>query len=279
MTSDHETDAVRIRDLAFRYGNSEKEPVLEGVSFNVADGEFVSIVGPSGCGKTTLLNCICGFNQPSHGEIQVYGQAVHDVVAGRAAFMFARDTLLPWRTAEGNVELAIRLREKRRPRTHRVSRTAIAAEARELMGRVGLGGFEEYPIEELSHGMRQRVALARTLAISAPLILMDEPFGALDAQTRIVMQNEFLSVWDTYRRSVVLITHDVAEAIVMSDRVIVLGGAPATVLADISVQLPRPRDPVAIHSTHESAELFKSIWAHLREAASPRLNRTTKGPS
>ncbi len=258
-------DAVAVSNVSYRYPGSDTN-VLEHVSVTVKDGEFISIVGPSGCGKTTLLNCIAGFESPQTGDISVYGQQVKSVVGGRAAFMFARDTLFPWRTAQGNVEVAIELRQRRQSRRRR-SRSEAVREARELLARVGLQGFESYAVDSLSHGMRQRVALARTLAIDAPVILMDEPFGALDAQTRMIMQNEFLSVWDSLRRSVLLITHDVSEAIVMSDRVIVLGGRPATVLADIVVGLPRPRDAISVHDAPESARLFGEIWTRLREAS------------
>jgi NitT/TauT family transport system ATP-binding protein len=240
------SDAVSISDVTYRYPGSDAN-VLEDVSIALRDGEFLSIVGPSGCGKTTLLDCVAGFLRPRSGEIRVRGERVEDVVPGRAGFMFARDTLLPWRSAIGNVK-------------------EMEEEAQDLLARVGLRGFESYMIDELSQGMRQRVALARTLAIDVPLILMDEPFGALDAQTRVVMQNEFLSVWEKQRRSVMLITHDVAEAIVMSDRIIVLGGRPAGVMADIRVGLPRPRDAVSIHG--EGGELFREVWHKLETASS-----------
>jgi NitT/TauT family transport system ATP-binding protein len=259
------SNAVSISDVTYRYPGSDAN-VLEDVSIALRDGEFLSIVGPSGCGKTTLLDCVAGFLRPRSGEIRVRGERVEDVVPGRAGFMFARDTLLPWRSAIGNVEIAIRLREKRQQGPVRKTPKDMEEEAQDLLARVGLRGFESYMIDELSQGMRQRVALARTLAIDVPLILMDEPFGALDAQTRVVMQNEFLSVWEKQRRSVMLITHDVAEAIVMSDRIIVLGGRPAGVIADISVGLPRPRDAVSIHG--EGGELFREIWHKLETASS-----------
>jgi NitT/TauT family transport system ATP-binding protein len=259
------SDAVSISDVTYRYPGSDAN-VLEDVSIALRDGEFLSIVGPSGCGKTTLLDCVAGFLRPRSGEIRVRGELVEDVVPGRAGFMFARDTLLPWRSAIGNVEIAIRLREKRQLGPVRKTPREMEEEAQDLLARVGLRGFESYMIDELSQGMRQRVALARTLAIDVPLILMDEPFGALDAQTRVVMQNEFLSVWEKQRRSVMLITHDVAEAIVMSDRIIVLGGRPAGVMADIRVGLPRPRDAVSIHG--EGGELFREVWHKLETASS-----------
>jgi NitT/TauT family transport system ATP-binding protein len=258
-----QTDAVSVVDLTYRYPGTSND-VLRNVSLSLREGEFLSIVGPSGCGKTTLLDCVAGFLMPFSGEVRVNGERVIDVVPGRAGFMFARDTLLPWRSAIGNVELAIALREKRSGRSRRFSSARIHQEAQSLLTRVGLAGFEHYPVDELSHGMRQRVALARTLAINVPLILMDEPFGALDAQTRMVMQNEFLSVWEKQRRSVILITHDVSEAIVMSDRIIVLGGRPAGVMADIPVLLPRPRDVARVHG--EGGELFREVWSKLEAA-------------
>jgi NitT/TauT family transport system ATP-binding protein len=262
-----DTDAVSIVDLTYRYPGAHVD-VLRNVSLSLREGEFLSIVGPSGCGKTTLLDCVAGFLMPSSGEVRVRGERVTEVVPGRAGFMFARDTLLPWRSAIGNVELAIILRERRNRRSRHTTPARVREEAKSLLMRVGLTGFEDYLIEELSHGMRQRVALARTLAINVPLILMDEPFGALDAQTRLVMQNEFLSVWEKQRRSVILITHDVAEAIVMSDRIIVLGGRPARVVADIPVRLKRPRDVVAVHG--EGGGLFREVWDRLEAATLER---------
>ncbi len=258
-------EAVEIVGLACRYPGSQAN-VLEDISISVRQGEFLSIVGPSGGGKTTLLNCVAGYIGPHAGEIRVGGAKVDGVIAGRAAFMFARDALLPWRSALGNVELAIRIRERRKSRAARASGKEMVAEAKALLARAGLVGYENYMIEELSQGMRQRVALARTLAVKAPLILMDEPFGALDAQTRAVMQNEFLSVWEKERRSVILITHDVAEAILMSDRIIVLGGRPARIMADIKVPLGRPRDASTIHT--DGSGLFQEVWAQLEAASS-----------
>jgi NitT/TauT family transport system ATP-binding protein len=269
-------EAVAIRDLSYRYPSTDTN-VLEGVSISVKRGELLSIVGPSGGGKTTLLNCIAGFMQPTSGEIRIDGQPVEGVVAGRAAFMFARDTLLPWRSAVGNVELAVRLRERLKPRSTRLTGSQIAGDAWALIERVGLKGYEDYRIEELSQGMRQRVALARTLAMDVSLILMDEPFGALDAQTRVAIQNEFLSVWEKQRRSVILITHDVGEAILMSDRIIVLGGRPAGVVADIEVKLPRPRNAATIHA--DGSELFTEIWSKLDAASrKPDLSTTSELP-
>jgi NitT/TauT family transport system ATP-binding protein len=260
--------AVSIKDVSFGYGDIN---VLENVSVDISEGEFLSIVGPSGCGKTTLLNCVAGFAFPDHGEIRLRGHVVDNVAAGKAAFMFAKDTLLPWRTAFGNIELAVILRDKH-VRKVAQSRSAVRAEVNSLLDRVGLKGAGNKKVDELSHGMRQRVALARTLAMDAPLILMDEPFGALDAQTRVNIQNEFLKVWEQERRTVVLITHDIAEAIVMSDRIIVLGGKPARVLADLKVDLPRPRNVTQIHS--ENSMLFQEIWKLLEVAGSPSAEDT-----
>lgn len=257
------TPAVEVAGVTFGYGPGAT--ILDDVSIRVEEGEFVSIVGPSGCGKTTLLNCIAGFDAPDAGDILIRDKAVEGVAAGRAAFMFARDTLLPWRTAAGNIELAILLRDKHVRKVSR-SRAEIKTEVESLLERVNLTGAGDLKIDELSQGMRQRVALARTLAMDAPLILMDEPFGALDAQTRVTIQNEFLSVWERERRSVILITHDIAEAIVMSDRIVVLGGRPAKVLADIDVDLPRPRNAAAVHS--ENTKLFQEIWELLEKGAS-----------
>jgi ABC-type nitrate/sulfonate/bicarbonate transport system ATPase subunit len=214
------THDVRLDGVGRRFGSLQ---VLDGVSLHVAAGEFVAVVGPSGCGKSTLLELICGLQQPDGGSVS----------AERAVLMPQRDELLPWASAVDNAGLALRVAGARR--------AAARAAARPLLATLGLAGFEGARPHELSGGMRQRVAVARTLLAGAPVLCLDEPFGALDAITRSEMQLWLQDVLAHEPRSVVLVTHDVEEAIVLADRIVVLSARPGRVVADLPVTLPRPR--------------------------------------
>jgi len=207
---------------------------IDDVSLRVGVGEFVSVVGPSGCGKTTLLNFAAGLLPPgvTRGELLVGGKP--PVMGNRdIAYMLARDALCPWRTTLENAELGCEIRglppEVRRAR------------ALDLIEKVGLKGFEVAYPKALSQGMRQRVALARTFALDSPILLMDEPFGALDAQTKLQLEDVLLSLWQRERRTVLFITHDLSEAVLMSDRVIVMSARPGRIIADVPIALARPR--------------------------------------
>ena len=204
------------------------------ITLHISPGEFVSIVGPSGCGKTTLLNYGAGLLPPHvcKGKFLVSGKPPQ---AGNRdiAYMLARDALSPWRTALGNAELGCEIRGV--PKDERRRRAA------DLLAKVGLAGFEDVYPKALSHGMRQRVALARTFAMDAPILLMDEPFGALDAQTRLSMQALLLSLWDRRRSTVLFVTHDVDEALILADVVYVMSAAPGRIIRRIDVDTPRPR--------------------------------------
>jgi NitT/TauT family transport system ATP-binding protein len=228
--------------------------VLDDVSLDVRESEFVAIVGASGAGKTTLLDMIAGLTAPDDGSVLIDGTPVR---GGQAdiAYMFAKDTLLPWRTALGNVELALEIR-----------RTGGAAQARALLAKVGLADFAQYFPSQLSQGMRQRVALARTLAVDAPVWLLDEPFGALDASTRTLMQAQFVQIWEAERKTAVFVTHDLSEAIMLGDRVIVVDSSPGRVKASYDVTLPRPRDVLELHSSDEYLRLYRTLWSDLRES-------------
>ena len=221
-------------------------------SLNIAPGEFVSIVGPSGCGKTTLLNFAAG-TMLVNGKPPVTGS--HDV-----AYMLARDALAPWRTALGNAELGTEVRgvpaEKRRAR------------ALDLLEKVGLKGFEDAYPKALSQGMRQRVALARTFSLDSPILLMDEPFGALDAQTKLQLEDVLLSLWQRERRTVLFITHDLSEAVSMSDRVIVMSSRPGRIIADVPITLGRPRSVRALQKEAHYHELYSQVWSRLEEGLS-----------
>jgi NitT/TauT family transport system ATP-binding protein len=235
-------------------GTGRPKTVLADVSVELGEREFVSLIGPSGCGKTTLLNVIAGFARPDAGRASIDGVAIDGPQDAKTAFMFARDTLLPWRTALRNVELATEVGGRRRS-TER---------ARELLARVGLADYEDYFPMQLSQGMRQRVALARTLAADRDILLMDEPFGALDAQTKVVVQAEFSRIWETERKTVIFVTHDLTEAIALSDRVIVMSAAPGRIKADYRIDLPRPRHVVDLPSDPAFHRIYRRLWDDLK---------------
>lgn len=206
--------------------------VFEGVSFTVGDGEFVSIIGSSGCGKSTLLGIVAGLTRASGGLITLDGRPVDGPGLDRG-IVFQEFALFPWLTVLGNIKFG--LRSKRVPRSERESI------ARNYVNLVGLSGFEHYHPYRLSGGMRQRVGLARALAIGPSALLMDEPFGALDAQTREAMQAVLSDIWSKAKKTILFITHDIREAIYLSDRILVLSGRPARVSYELSVELQRPR--------------------------------------
>jgi NitT/TauT family transport system ATP-binding protein len=228
--------------------------VLADINITVDEGEFVSLVGPSGCGKSTILKLISGLVSPSRGSIRVDGSEVSGPALG-IGFMFQRDALLPWATVAENISIGLDL--GRYPGAQRHHRLA------ELIQLVGLEGFEEFYPNSLSGGMRHRVSLARTLAYDPSLFLMDEPFGALDAHTKIILGSEFLRIWSKHRRTALFVTHDIAEAITMSDRVIVMSSRPGKVVAQFHINLPRPRDFVAVRGTERYSTLYQEIWAAL----------------
>jgi NitT/TauT family transport system ATP-binding protein len=229
--------------------------VLDKVSFDVRDGEFLSIVGPSGCGKTTLLRIVDGLVGCDYGEVILNGHAVSKPGPDRG-FVFQSDGLLPWRTVLENV--AFGLEAQGVPRKERRER------AGELLGMVGLASFHNAYPHQLSGGMRQRVNLARALAINPDVLLMDEPFAALDAQTRELMQNELLRIWAKHRKTVIFITHQIDEAVYLSDRVLVLSARPGRVIREIQVEVPRPR-PLSVKRTLPCLKYIDDIWELLSE--------------
>jgi NitT/TauT family transport system ATP-binding protein len=226
-------------------------------TLRVGVGEFVSVVGPTGCGKSTLLNVAAGLLQPSSGEVRVFGEALKGINR-RAGYMFQSEALMPWRSALDNVLLGLQYR-------------GIAeSEARSLglhwLERVGLAGFEDRYPHQLSGGMRKRVALAQTLVLDPDIILMDEPFSALDIQTRQLMENEVLALWAAKKKAVLFITHDLDEAIAMSDRVVVLAAGPAThPMGEFAIDLPRPRDVAEVRTQPRFVQLHADIWNVLRD--------------
>ena len=225
---------------------------------DIPAGQFVSLVGVSGCGKTTLLDILSGLLAPQTGQVLLAGQPP---AAGRkdSARMFARDALLPWRTAAGNVDFALATRlEDADERAERV---------RTLLRSVGLADFQDALPAELSQGMRQRVALARTFSLRSRFVMLDEPFGALDALTKIALQDQLIELWRQVPAStVVLVTHDLAEAVALSDRVVVLSPRPGRIVADLKIDLPRPRNVRALQSHETFHELVAQLWGTLGDA-------------
>ncbi len=226
-------------------------------TLRIRAGEFVSVVGPTGCGKSTLLNVGAGLLEPSAGEVKVFGQPLRGINA-RAGYMFQSEALMPWRSALDNVMAGLQYRG--------VPDADARAQANAWLERVGLGGFgDRYP-HQMSGGMRKRTALAQTLALDPDIILMDEPFSALDIQTRQLMENEVLALWAAKKKAVLFITHDLDEAIAMSDRVVVLSAGPGThPIGEFEVDLPRPRDVAEVRMHPRFVELHARIWEVLRD--------------
>jgi NitT/TauT family transport system ATP-binding protein len=255
--------AIRVEGVSHAFPTPGGKPMLalDDVSFDVPRGQFLALVGASGCGKTTILNMAAGLLQPVAGAVKVNGQHV-ERPSRRTGYMFARDGLLPWRSARSNIEVGLELRG--------VAPAERASVGGRLLEMIGLSSFGHAYPWQLSQGMRQRVALARTLAIDPDTLLMDEPFAALDAQTKLMLQAEFLRIWERDRKTVLFVTHDLAEAVALSDRVIVLTRRPGRIQADIAIDLPRPRDPERIRFDQHYLKLSEQVWQALKagEAAS-----------
>lgn len=280
--------ALELQDVSCTFISKDdpgqRYTAVQDVSLSVGAGEFVSVVGPTGCGKSTLLNVGAGLLQPSTGAVRVFGQPLAGINT-RAGYMFQAESLMPWRTALGNVMAGLEFRG--------VPLADARAQAEDWLRRVGLGGFgDRYP-HQLSGGMRKRTSLAQTLALDPDIILMDEPFSALDIQTRQLMENEVLDLWaggdgrraapgpartslggaaaalpggSSGRKAVLFITHDLDEAIAMSDRVVVLSAGPAArPIGEFAIDLERPRDVAEVRTTPRFIELHKAIWDVLRE--------------
>lgn len=228
---------------------------LRDTSFAVRRGDFVAIVGPSGCGKTTTLNMLAGLTEPTHGRVLLDGRMPGEARLN-VGYVFQQDSVLPWRTVLDNVQTGLALR--------RVPREARRAKAEALVRLIGLQGFEKSFPSELSGGMRKRVALAMTLAYDPAVLLMDEPFGALDAQTRIVLQDELLRIWQSQRQTILFVTHDIGEAIALADRVIVMTARPARIKSDYAITLPRPRSAAEARFQPGFDDHYKAIWEDLR---------------
>jgi NitT/TauT family transport system ATP-binding protein len=250
--------AISLRNVSRRFLPKNRPPfvAVRDVTLDVPSGTFLSVVGPSGCGKSTLLGMISGLQPTSGGEVIVSGRPVRDVQPD-VGFIFQRDALLPWKTVLDNVALALIFRGTPKGRAQ--------ATAREWIARIGLTGFEGYYPHQLSGGMRKRVSLAQTLVYDPPIVLMDEPFSALDVQTRNLMENELLQLWAEDRKTVVFITHDLEEAIALSDQVVVMTASPGRVKAVYPIDLPRPRNVTEIRFDPAFGRLYERLWADLRD--------------
>ncbi|HUI86891.1 MAG TPA: ABC transporter ATP-binding protein [Nitrososphaerales archaeon] len=230
--------------------------VLAKVSLDLEPGRFVSIVGPSGCGKSTLLNIIAGLIPPTTGQIR-FGEEMMGAQGRSIGYAFQRDSLLPWRDVEGNVELGLELKG--------VPKEKRATLASNYIDMVGLSMFRRYMPHQLSGGMRKRVELVRALAYDPALLLLDEPFGALDAQTRILLQDELMKLVAKKTQTVLLVTHDLDEAIALSDRVVVMSARPGRIKSSHVVDLPRPRTSSDARSSSKFYEYVQAIWSEIRD--------------
>jgi NitT/TauT family transport system ATP-binding protein len=239
----------------------KKVLALDSIDLVVAQGEFVTVVGPSGCGKSTLLNLIVGLLRSSSGRILFRGDPINGICT-KIGYVTQKDNLLPWRTLIENVEIALEIRG--------IENSARRQRAQELIGQVGLSGFEDHYPHELSGGMRQRANIIRTLIYDPELILMDEPFGPLDAQTRIVLQDQLLKLWLASRKTIVFITHDLIEAITLADRVVLMTSRPGRIKSIENVTIPRPRNVFQIHERPEFRSAYERLWQQLR----PEVNLT-----
>ena len=254
--------AVALEDVALRYGAFT---AIEGISVDVPGGQFVSLVGPTGCGKSSVLNLVAGLIAPSDGGVTTNGMPVTGVNR-QCAYMFQSDALLPWKSALANIALGPVLRG--------TSRREARSLAQEWLTRVGLRGFEDRFPHQLSGGQRKRVAMAQALINRLPILLMDEPFSALDVQTRALMEQELLSLWQEQRATVLFVTHDLEEAIALSDRVVLFTAGPnAALKGDYAVDLARPRNVVEARFTPGFNDIYERVWSDLRSEVMASYDR------
>ncbi len=233
---------------------------LQGVDLEVGDGEFLAIVGPSGCGKSTLLEILAGLTAPTAGEVRIGDQPLRGPHPD-VGIVFQEDSTFPWLNVWDNIEFGLRMRGV--PAAERRRRV------QEMVRLVGLAGFENHLPGQLSGGMRQRVAIARTLVLGPRILLMDEPFGALDAQTRLIMGDELLRLWERLRATAIFVTHDIAEAVRLADRVVLMTARPGRIKDVVSVRLPRPRDFETVSAHPEFNSLVARLWRSLKAEVAP----------
>ena len=259
--------AIRVRGVrkAFTTGGGEVV-ALDGIDLDVADGELVCLLGPSGCGKSTLLNAIAGFSPPTSGTIVANGRPVTDTGPDRA-MVFQEYALFPWMTVEGNVAFGLEMK--------RMPREQIRARVDGLLRKLNLSEFKDRFPKDLSGGMRQRVAIARVLAIDPPMLLMDEPFGALDALTRRTLQDELLRIWAELRKTILFVTHGIEESIYLADRVVVMTYRPGTVKQILPITLPRPRDTASPEFNALKREISRLVMEEQARHAEAEAAGTT----
>jgi NitT/TauT family transport system ATP-binding protein len=248
---------IEIRNVQHVYGSGTSSvPALGDLSLAVGDGEFVALLGPSGCGKSSLLRVVAGLLRPTEGSVEIHSPRQMKNGCPKTALVFQEYALFPWRTVLDNVTFSLEMRG--------VSRAERLATARDALQRVGLQAFRDAYPHQLSGGMRQRVGIARALAAQPEVLLMDEPFGAVDAQTRTVLQEELLRVWESERKTVLYVTHSIDEAVYLADRVVLLTARPGRIKAEYPVELSRPRS-IEMRASSSYTKLSLDIWSALRE--------------
>ena len=252
------TPAISLRSATKQFPTRDggRFTAITDVTLDIAAGEFVSVVGPTGCGKSTTLSLVSGLEPATAGTVHVHGSAVTGIPDG-VGYMFQADAVLPWKNVLDNVAVGLRYRGVGKAEAHE--------RARDWIRRVGLTGYEDRYPHQLSGGMRKRVAMAQTLITEPSLLLLDEPFGALDVQTRGLMQDELLTLWSGTGAAVVFVTHDLTEAISLADRAVVMTAGPATIKDVVDIDLPRPRQVEEIRLTTRFTDLYRRVWDSLRE--------------
>jgi NitT/TauT family transport system ATP-binding protein len=260
---------IALRNATKRFPGTGGQPhtAVRDLTFSVEAGEFVAVVGPTGCGKSTTLSLVSGLEPASSGEVEVDGAPVRGIPDG-VGYMFQSDAVLPWRSVVDNVAAG--------PRYRGLDKAAARARAMVWVERVGLAKFAGYYPHQLSGGMRKRVSLAQTLVNEPRILLMDEPFSALDVQTRQLMQDELLRLWQGTGAAVIFVTHDLEEAIALADRVVVMTSSPATIKAIFDVPLPRPRDVEEIRMTPAFISAYREIWESLRDEVARAREETSR---
>ncbi len=265
------TIAVHLKGVSVAYAlaGGGKYEAVQPVDLSVRDGEFVALLGPTGCGKSTLLNIAAGLMPPSSGTCDIFGERLSGL-CGKAGYLFQQDALMPWKTAEDNVAIGLEVGGVRRPEA--------LERARAMMAKVGLSAFgDRYP-HQLSGGQKKRVALAQVLVREPKILLMDEPFGPLDAQTRLIMSELLLDLWQQDRKAVMFVTHDLDEAIALSDRVVVMSAGPRSrFIGEFAIDLPRPRDIAEVRAEPAFHRLHSEIWSCLRDEVRKTYGLSDKG--
>ncbi|MFC7596454.1 ABC transporter ATP-binding protein [Terrabacter sp. GCM10028922] len=261
--------AIELRNVTKKFATADggTYTAIQDLSLTVEDGQFCAVVGPTGCGKSTTLTLISGLERPSRGEALVHGDPVRGIDTG-TGFVFQQDAVFPWRSVLDNVAAG--------PVYRGEGRSEASKLARDWLRRVGLSGFEDRYPHQLSGGMRKRVALAQSLINTPRILLMDEPFSALDVQTRAIMSTELLHLWDQTKPAVVFVTHDLEEAIALADKVVVITAGPGTVKAEFEIDLPRPRVVQEIRFDAHFTRLYEQIWEALRAEVAEAYARTTR---